>query len=260
MAKIIIADDSVEILNMVSEYLKMQSFVDVVKSFTSGKELLKHLENESCDVLLLDICMPEIDGVELLNQINNNSKYHRPKKIAMFTAFPNENIMARASKAGADYFIIKPVNLDNLQKTILTLLNEDATKKGASINLKESKEAPIDLDKEITDILHEIGVPAHIKGYMYLRESITMVYNDIDILSGITKVLYPTVAKKYNTTSSRVERAIRHSIEVAWNRGNVEAISQIFSYTISYNKSKPTNSEFIAMIADKLRLAHKIKC
>ena len=140
------------------------------------------------------------------------------------------------------------------------LQNEDSNKKGTSINLRESKEAPLDLDKEITDILHEIGVPAHIKGYMYLRESITMVYNDIDILSGITKVLYPTVAKKYNTTSSRVERAIRHSIEVAWNRGNVEAISQIFSYTISYNKSKPTNSEFIAMIADKLRLAHKIKC
>ena len=145
-------------------------------------------------------------------------------------------------------------------KTLITLLNEDTNKKGNTFNLKENKDTVINLDKEITDLLHEIGVPAHIKGYMYLRESITMVYNDIDILSGITKVLYPTVAKKYNTTSSRVERAIRHSIEVAWNRGNVEAISQIFSYTISYNKSKPTNSEFIAMIADKLRLAHRIKC
>ena len=114
------------------------------------------------------------------------------------------------------------------------------------------------LDTEITEILHEIGVPAHIKGYMYLRESITMVYNNVEILGGITKILYPTVAKKYKTTSSRVERAIRHSIEVAWNRGNVDAISKIFAYTISYNKSKPTNSEFIAMISDKLRLRLKL--
>ena len=112
------------------------------------------------------------------------------------------------------------------------------------------------LDGEITDILHEVGVPAHIKGYLYLREAITMVYHNIDILGSITKILYPDVAKKFNTTSSRVERAIRHAIEIAWVRGNVEAISEIFSYTISYNKSKPTNSEFIAMIADRLRLNH----
>ena len=112
------------------------------------------------------------------------------------------------------------------------------------------------LDEEITDMLHEVGVPAHIKGYLYLREAITMVYNNIDILGSITKVLYPEVARKFGTTSSRVERAIRHAIEIAWVRGNVEAISEIFSYTISYNKSKPTNSEFIAMIADRLRLNH----
>ena len=112
------------------------------------------------------------------------------------------------------------------------------------------------LDEEITDMLHEVGVPAHIKGYLYLREAITMVYNNIDILGSITKILYPEVARKFGTTSSRVERAIRHAIEIAWVRGNVEAISEIFSYTISYNKSKPTNSEFIAMIADRLRLNH----
>ena len=130
-------------------------------------------------------------------------------------------------------------------------------KNGEVVALNKGKEE-VDLETEITEILHEIGVPAHIKGYLYLRESITMVYNNIEILGSITKVLYPVVAKKFKTTSSRVERAIRHSIEVAWNRGNVDTISQIFSYTISYNKSKPTNSEFIAMIADKLRLAHKV--
>ena len=117
----------------------------------------------------------------------------------------------------------------------------------------------VDLDSEITEILHEIGVPAHIKGYLYIREAITMVYHNLDLLGAITKILYPEIAQKYCTTASRVERAIRHAIEVAWIRGNVEAISEIFSYTISYNKSKPTNSEFIAMISDKLRMEYKLK-
>ena len=121
----------------------------------------------------------------------------------------------------------------------------------------QQEELIIDLDTEITSILHEVGVPAHIKGYLYLREAITMVYNNLDLLGSITKILYPEVAEKFNTTASRVERAVRHAIEIAWIRGNVEAISEIFSYTISYNKSKPTNSEFIAMIADRLRIEHK---
>ena len=258
MNKIIIADDNKELLCMISEFLKMQPNMEVIKACSGGKELLTCLETETADLLLLDIFMPDIDGVNILSEINSNSKYKRPKKIVILTAFNTESLMTKTSELGADYFIIKPVDLGNLQRT-LNLLLEENPKKGTSFNLKEtSKEKTIDLDSEITEILHEIGVPAHIKGYLYLRESITMVYHNVDILGGITKVLYPTVAKKYKTTSSRVERAIRHSIEVAWNRGNVDAISQIFAYTISYNKSKPTNSEFIAMIADKLRLAHKV--
>jgi len=261
MAKIIIADDNKELLCMISEFLKTQLEIEVVKTFTGGKDLLNHLETESCDILLLDVFMPEVDGVNVLTEINTKNKYHRPKTIVMLTAFNSESIISKSSELGADYFIVKPIDLTSLSKTIQSLLN-DSTQKGTTYNLKNS--APVgnevSLDHEITEILHEIGVPAHIKGYMYLRESITMVYNNVDILGGITKILYPTVAKKFKTTSSRVERAIRHSIEVAWNRGNVDAISQIFAYTISYNKSKPTNSEFIAMIADKLRLAHKIAC
>ncbi len=263
MGKIIIADDNKEILNMISEFLKLQANVDVVKTFTSGKELLSHLENESCDILILDIFMPELDGVNTLTEIKNNAIYNKPKKIVMLTAFNNEQMISKVSSLGADYFIAKPVDLNNLGKTIQALLKEASSNSfGVSYDLKNQKVNTNEktLDTEITELLHEIGVPAHIKGYMYLRESITMVYNDVEILGGITKVLYPTVARKFKTTSSRVERAIRHSIEVAWNRGNVDAISQIFAYTISYNKSKPTNSEFIAMIADKLRLAHKITC
>ena len=258
MNKIVIADDNKELLCMIGEFLKLQPNMEVVKMCSGGKELLSFLERDSADLLLLDIFMPDIDGVNILSEINSNPKYSRPKKIVILTAFNNESIMTKTSSLGADYFIVKPVDLGNLQKTLNHLLNENPSK-GTTFNLKDSSnEKNIDLDTEITEILHEIGVPAHIKGYLYLRESITMVYNNVDILGGITKVLYPTVAKKYKTTSSRVERAIRHSIEVAWNRGNVDAISQIFAYTISYNKSKPTNSEFIAMIADKLRLAHKV--
>ena len=257
MAKIIIADDNKELLCMISEFLKMQPNMQVAKTFMGGKELLQYLETDTADILLLDVFMPDLDGINTLNEINHNSKYHRPKKIVILTAFNTESLMTKTSALGADYFIVKPIDLGNLYKTFTNLMNEDANK-GTTYNLKEKTTSQPDLDTEITDILHEIGVPAHIKGYLYLRESITMVYNNVDILGGITKILYPTVAKKFKTTSSRVERAIRHSIEVAWNRGNVEAISQIFAYTISYNKSKPTNSEFIAMIADKLRLAHKV--
>lgn len=259
MYKIILADDNKELTCLISEFLKLQSNMELKKVCKGGKELLSYLEQETADILLLDIFMPDMDGINVLEEINNNpSKYKRPNKIVVITAFNNEALMTKTSKLGADYFIIKPIDLSNLQKTLNTLVN-DCNQKGSTISLKETpKTKDIDLDTEITDILHEIGVPAHIKGYLYLRESITMVYHNVDILGGITKVLYPTVAKKYKTTSSRVERAIRHSIEVAWNRGNVDAISQIFAYTISYNKSKPTNSEFIAMIADKLRLAHKV--
>lgn len=258
MTRIIIADDNKELLNMISEFLKMQPNMEIAGTFSGGKELLNYLEDNTADILLLDVFMPDLDGVNALNEIKNNSKYNRPNKIVIITAFNTESIMTKTSSLGADYFIVKPIDLNNLHKTLNQLINENSNK-GFTYNLKEKdKSTSIDLDTEITEILHEIGVPAHIKGYLYLREAITMVYNNVDILGAITKYLYPTVAKKYKTTSSRVERAIRHSIEVAWNRGNVDAISQIFAYTISYNKSKPTNSEFIAMIADKLRLAHEV--
>ncbi len=259
MSKLIIADDNKDLLSMVEEFLNVQEGLEVVSTFSSGKSVLGYLENNKVDLLLLDIFMPEIDGVGVLQAINDNpNKYNKPSKIIMLTAFNNETLMTKSSELGADYFIMKPVELSNILNVCREVLTPKQVKKGNVISLSK-KEDEIDLDTEITTILHEIGVPAHIKGYLYLRESITMVYNNIEIVGSITKVLYPVIAKKYKTTSSRTERAIRHAIEVAWNRGNVDAISSIFSYTISYNKSKPTNSEFIAMLADKLRLAHKVK-
>lgn len=257
MKKILIADDNKELLSMIEEFLKVQPNMEVASTFTSGKMVLNYLENNKVDLLLLDIFMPEIDGVTVLQTIKENpSKYNKPGKVIMFTAFNNENLMSKASDFGADYFIIKPVELNTILNVINDVLKPSSSKKGDVVSFNNAEAT--DLDTEITSILHEIGVPAHIKGYLYLRESISMVYNNIEILGSITKVLYPVIAKKFKTTSSRAERAIRHAIEVAWNRGNAEAISAIFSYTISYNKSKPTNSEFIAMLADRLRLAHKV--
>lgn len=260
MSKIIVVDDNKELSGMLKEYLDAQSNLKVEKIFQTGKQALAYLENNSIDVMLLDIFMPDMDGLAVLEDLANNAnKYHRPNHIIMLSAFTNENLMARSSSLGAEYFIVKPIDLMNVLNIINTMLREKGARKGETVTLNNTfVKNDTDLDTEITDILHEIGVPAHIKGYLYLREAITMVFNNIEILGSITKVLYPVIAKRYKTTSSRVERAIRHSIEVAWNRGNVDTISKIFSYTISYNKSKPTNSEFIAMIADKLRLQHKV--
>ncbi|SDY56975.1 two-component system, response regulator, stage 0 sporulation protein A [Evansella caseinilytica] len=178
----------------------------------------------------------------------------------MLTAFGQEDVTKKAVELGAAYYVLKPFDMDTLMNKIRDISgNTSVYVKTPSLSMHERKEnKPMNLDASITSIIHEIGVPAHIKGYMYLREAITMVYNDIELLGSITKVLYPDIAKKYNTTASRVERAIRHAIEVAWSRGNIESISKMFGYTVSVSKAKPTNSEFIAMVADKLRIEHKV--
>ncbi|XMB87261.1 sporulation transcription factor Spo0A [Mycoplasmatota bacterium WC44] len=253
--RVFVVDDNKELVTILKEFINVQENMEIVGTAYNGKEALKALRMTKVDVLILDVFMPDLDGVDVLDALNNDSAHFRPGKIIMFTAFNSENLMKKAAARGADYFIMKPFELTKLVETIKEVVKIDNEMNSKVLSLNKTN---IDLDSEITSILHEIGVPAHIKGYLYLRESIGMVYDNIELLGGITKVLYPEVAKKFKTTSSRVERAIRHAIEVAWNRGNIDAISSIFSYTISYNKSKPTNSEFIAMIADKLRLEHKV--
>jgi len=176
----------------------------------------------------------------------------------MLTAFGQEDVTTKAVELGASYFILKPFDMEHLANHIRQVSgNGSPTKRKSLPSRNHSGNKPKDLETSITSVIHEIGVPAHIKGYLYLREAISMVYNDIELLGSITKVLYPDIAKKFNTTASRVERAIRHAIEVAWSRGNIESISSLFGYTVSMSKAKPTNSEFIAMVADKLRLEHK---
>jgi two-component system, response regulator, stage 0 sporulation protein A len=178
----------------------------------------------------------------------------------MLTAFGQEDVTKKAVDLGAAYFILKPFDMENLANHIRQVSGQTNhfSRKPVTQGFRQTiEQKPKNLDASITSIIHEIGVPAHIKGYLYLREAISMVYNDIELLGSITKVLYPDIAKKFNTTASRVERAIRHAIEVAWSRGNIDSISSLFGYTVSMSKAKPTNSEFIAMVADKLRLEHK---
>lgn len=254
--KVHLADDNQELVSLVEEYISKRNDMEVVGTAFNGQECLSQLEDKNPDVLVLDIIMPHLDGLGVLEKIRENPAYS-DLDVIMLTAFGQEDVTKKAVSLGVSYFILKPFDLDNLTSNILEVSGKsNAVSKKTATMASTSNEKP-DLNANITSIIHEIGVPAHIKGYMYLREAITMVYNDIELLGSITKVLYPDIAKEYKTTSSRVERAIRHAIEVAWSRGNYEAISQIFGYTVSMSKAKPTNSEFIAMVADKLRIEHK---
>ncbi|SFA72035.1 two-component system, response regulator, stage 0 sporulation protein A [Lentibacillus halodurans] len=251
-----LVDDNRELVELMEEYFEGQQDIEVMGIAYNGRECLEMLEETDPDVLVLDIIMPHIDGLGVLNTIRESEREHDPNVI-MLTAFGQEEVMKKAVDLGASYFILKPFELDNLAEQIRQVQGTKSIKQTAPKKVNGKERRKKDLEANITNIIHEIGVPAHIKGYMYLREAITMVYNDIELLGSITKVLYPDIAKKYNTTASRVERAIRHAIEVAWSRGNVESISALFGYTVNISKAKPTNSEFIAMVADRLRLEHK---
>ncbi|MBM7604580.1 two-component system response regulator (stage 0 sporulation protein A) [Metabacillus crassostreae] len=256
--KVCIVDDNRELVGLLEEYLSSQDDMEVLGVAYNGQECLTMLKEKDPDVLVLDIIMPHLDGLGVLEKIR---QIDRPQpNVIMLTAFGQEDVTKKAVDLGAAYFILKPFDMEGLASHIRQVSGNAAPiikRANSSMRTNETPTKGRNLDANITSIIHEIGVPAHIKGYLYLREAISMVYNDIELLGSITKVLYPDIAKKYNTTASRVERAIRHAIEVAWSRGNIDSISTLFGYTVSMTKAKPTNSEFIAMVADKLRLEHK---
>jgi two-component system, response regulator, stage 0 sporulation protein A len=258
--KVCIVDDNRELVSLLEEYISSQNDMEVIGIARNGQECLNLLKEKDPDVLVLDIIMPHLDGLAVLEKLRDMKKEKLPNVI-MLTAFGQEDVTKKAVELGAAYFILKPFDMENLVSHIRQVSGKSMQlikrSNNHSYNKQPAENKPKNLDASITSIIHEIGVPAHIKGYLYLREAISMVYNDIELLGSITKVLYPDIAKKYNTTASRVERAIRHAIEVAWSRGNIESISNLFGYTVSMSKAKPTNSEFIAMVADKLRLEHK---
>lgn len=262
--EVLLADDNREFTNLLGEYISDQPDMMVTGIAYNGEEVLNMIgeSGKVPDVLILDIIMPHLDGLGVLERLRDMNLSPQPKVI-MLTAFGQENITQRAVQLGASYYILKPFDMEVLASRIRQLVGvQGSMSSGTQFTTSKSNVVPMgkgkNLDANITSIIHEIGVPAHIKGYQYLREAITMVYNNIEILGAITKTLYPAIAEKFKTTPSRVERAIRHAIEVAWTRGNIDSISHLFGYTINISKSKPTNSEFIAMVADKLRIEHKV--
>lgn len=256
MLKILVTDDNKEFNGLLTSYLSMEPDFEIIGSAYNGKEALELVKEKSPDVLLLDIIMPHLDGIGVLEALAQMELEKRPHVI-MLTAFGHENITRRAVELGAAYYILKPFSMETLAERIRQLDGSAAAQPVSEpAPLKKDTRKP-PLEEEVTEILHQIGIPAHIKGYLYLRDAIIMVVEDIDLLGSVTKVLYPNIAERFNTTPSRVERAIRHAIEVAWSRNNIDVIKKFFGYTIKTEKGKPTNSEFIAMMADRLRLNNK---
>ena len=263
---ILIADDNQEFAMTLASYLEKQEDMEVISIARDGNEAVDIISNTTPDIAIIDIIMPHLDGIGVLETINTIHLDKKPVCI-MLSAVGQDKITQRAISLGAEYYVVKPFDIELLIKRIRELKNYNPTQNTKFIT-KEIKQQYIDIpsiDKNseenlealVTNVIHEVGVPAHIKGYQYLREAIMMVVDDIEVINQITKTLYPQIASKYNTTPSRVERAIRHAIEVAWGRGEPSVMENIFGYTVSASKGKPTNSEFIAMIADKLRIEIK---
>jgi len=263
--KVLIADDNSEFVSTFVNFLESQEDMEVVSTAKDGVEACEKIAEFKPDIAVLDVIMPHLDGIGVLEKLN--SEGIMPTCI-MLSAVGQDGITKKALAMGASYYMVKPFELDVLVKRIRELKNitrfpvnnfilKENGIKPSYINIANPKSKETNLEALVTNIIHEVGVPAHIKGYQYLRDGIIMVVEDMDVLNQITKQLYPDLAKKHKTTPSRVERAIRHAIEVAWNRGEIGTIENIFGYTIDSNKGKPTNSEFIAMIGDKIRLELK---
>lgn len=258
--KVLIADDNREFCGILRDYFTNEADFEMVDVCSNGMEVLEVLSKHAVEVLILDLIMPYMDGIGVLEKLNELNLEPRPKVIIL-TAFGQENITQKAVQLGADYYILKPFNLQVLGDRVKQVVRDDQSRAERPVTqatISVPAPTPKDLEVEVTKIIHEIGVPAHVKGYQYLRDAIMLVVEEVNYLGAVTKELYPTIAQKYDTTPSRVERAIRHAIELAWDRGDIEKINKFFGYTISGEKGKPTNSEFIAIIADKLRLENKV--
>lgn len=217
-----------------------------------GKSVVDSISQKKPDVVILDFFLPRLDAIGVMNSVRSMNLPYTPQFMVM-SGFDNPNLEREAIEAGAAYYFLKPFDANEMAVRILSLSSKENIEP-----IRHSANGNTNLEIRVTDILHQIGVPAHIKGYQYLRDSIMMAIEDEEIINAVTKRLYPAVAKKHGTTSSRVERAIRHAIEVAWDRGDVDVLNSYFGYTIHNERGKPTNSEFVAMISDKFRLQLKI--
>lgn len=257
--RIFIADDNTEFVSTLATCLSREEAFEVVGTAKDGVEAVEKIKELKPTVVLLDIIMLHLDGIGVLEKLKEDN-FPIPVCI-MISAVGQDKVTARAMSLGAQYYIVKPFEMNMLIKRIKELTDLSLPTNNSYSNrlnyIKTDENKKPNLEAMVTNVIHEVGVPAHIKGYQYLRDGIMMVVENIEVINQITKQLYPDLAKKYHTTPSRVERAIRHAIEVAWGRGQIDVVENIFGYTVNANKGKPTNSEFIAMIADKLRLEMK---
>ena len=266
---VVIVDDNPMILNTL-EVIRSEAGLSVIGRADNGKDAIDMIKDTQPDVVLLDLVMPQMDGITVVENIKKKTSMLKNPAFIILSAVGGEQMTEEAFQAGANYFLMKPFDKDILVNKIrrigkrpvrpvpgkvLEAPLKAATPEEAAMNREEYMKEHLETD--ITKMLHELGIPAHIKGYQYLRDAISMVVRDREMMEAVTKILYPEIAKKNYTSSSRVERAIRHAIEVAWGRGSLEVIDELFGYTISTGKGKPTNSEFIALIADKICLDYK---
>ncbi len=252
--KVLIVDESTEERRILRERLQSEGFATVAEA-SNGESALQSILTNTYDVVILDIWLSQLDGISVIRRVKEKISQKSCPLFILVSSSTNSKLLMEANHAGADICLIKPYGLDNMMEHIrsLTEIRQKETP------ITESFQAVPDMETQVTKIIHQIGVPAHIKGYQYLRSAILMTVMDNEIINSVTKVLYPSVARKYDTTTSRVERAIRHAIEVAWDRGDLETLNSFFGYTVQNSRGKPTNSEFIAMIADNLRLKFKNK-
>ena len=267
---VVIVDDNPMILNTLDEVISSEAGLSVIGRADNGKDAIDMIKDTQPDVVLLDLVMPQMDGITVVENIKKKTSMLKNPAFIILSAVGGEQMTEEAFQAGANYFLMKPFDKDILVNKIrrigkrpvrpvpgkvLEAPLKAATPEEAAMNREEYMKEHLETD--ITKMLHELGIPAHIKGYQYLRDAISMVVRDREMMEAVTKILSPEIAKKNYTSSSRVERAIRHAIEVAWGRGSLEVIDELFGYTISTGKGKPTNSEFIALIADKICLDYK---
>ena len=251
--KILIADENAASRQSLMSELHRAGYTKVELA-ANGEEALNKIDRFHPDVAIIDVWLSGIDGIGVLrNSRKLNFGADKSPSFIIVSMVSNQSVFIEAANAGADLCLLKPYNTDSLCSHIASLAQSRATEAIGDVITGTP-----DIETQVTKIIHQIGVPAHIKGYQYLRTAILLTVKDSDIINSVTKILYPSVAKKYQTTTSRVERAIRHAIEVAWDRGDVDTLNSYFGYTIQNNRGKPTNSEFIAMIADNLRLQYKL--
>jgi two-component system response regulator (stage 0 sporulation protein A) len=258
--KVLVCDDNRNFATIVSNFLSSQSDMEVVDVASNGKEALDKIIKYQPDVVLLDIIMPELDGLGVMERLIEKRPEKTPK-IVLQSAISQEFAIKEALELGAYCFMLKPYELPILADRIRSAYSDPSAVLnnfvsplyGSDINVSKTNEI-LDAEIEVTNLMHKVGIPANISGHQYLREAILMVVEDRGLITGITKELYPDVAKKYKTTAAKVERAIRHAIEVCWLRGRIDVLENTFGYTINPERGKPTNSEFIAMVADKIRM------